>query len=52
MVTLLAIDDDPQSLALVEAALAQDGLEILTESDPVRGVETARKRRPHIGWST
>jgi DNA-binding NtrC family response regulator len=48
MVTLLAIDDDPQSLALVEAALAQDGLEILTESDPVRGVETARKRRPHI----
>jgi two-component system, NtrC family, response regulator HydG len=47
-VSLIAIDDDPQSLALVSAALEQDGLEITTEEDPVRGVETVRKLRPRI----
>jgi DNA-binding NtrC family response regulator len=47
-VRLLAIDDDPQSLALVSEALEQDGLEILTENDPVRGLATAKLRRPQI----
>ncbi len=47
-ITLLAIDDDPQSLELVTAALEQDGLEILVENDPLAGIETAKRRRPAI----
>ena len=47
-VVLVAIDDDPQSLALVSAALEQDGLEIVTVDDPVRGLEIVRRRRPQI----
>ena len=47
-VTLLVIDDDPQALALVSAALEQDGLEILTECDPLRGLEIVRRRHPQI----
>ena len=34
MITLLAIDDDPRTLALIAATLEQDGLEILTCEDP------------------
>ncbi len=47
-VTLVVIDDDLQSLALVTAALEQDGLEIVPEQDPVRGVELVRQLRPAI----
>ena len=47
-VTLVVIDDDPQSLALVTAALEQDGLEIVTEQDPVRGAALVRQVRPAI----
>jgi DNA-binding NtrC family response regulator len=48
-VVLLAIDDQPQSLELVSAALEHlDGLQILTETDPDQALEVVRKRRPHI----
>ena len=47
-ITILAIDDDRQCLALVEAALEQDGVEILTADDPEHGLEIARQRRPQI----
>src|SRR5579863_1860032 len=48
-VVLLAIDDQPQSLELVSAALDHlDGLQILTETDPDQALEVVRKRRPHI----
>ena len=48
-VTLAAIDDDPELLALVSAALAaQEDLELLTLTDPVEGLETIRHRRPQI----
>lgn len=47
-IKLVAIDDDPQSLALVVAALEQEGLEIITETDPVRGVELVRRDHPPI----
>lgn len=45
---LLAIDDDPQTLALIATALTQDGLEILTEQDPEIGFETFLRVRPKI----
>ena len=32
--SLLIIDDNPESLELLSSALAQPGLEILTASDP------------------
>ena len=48
-VTLAAIDDDPELLALVSAALgAQEDLELLTLTDPVEALETIRLRRPQI----
>lgn len=48
-VFLLAIDDDPQSLALVSAALeSQEDLEIVTTTDPEQGLEIVRRRRPQV----
>ena len=44
--TLLAIDGDPQSLALITDALAQEELEILTASDPKVGFELFLQARP------
>jgi DNA-binding NtrC family response regulator len=46
--TLLAIDDNPRSLALITGALAQEGLEILTASDPKAGFELFLQARPRI----
>lgn len=47
-VTLVAIDDDPQSLELIREAVAQQGLEILTSTDPRRGLELVLRRHPQI----
>jgi len=47
-ITLLAIDDDPGSLALVAAAVEQPELEVLTCSDPVQALEIVRDRLPRI----
>ncbi|MCL4851254.1 MAG: sigma-54 dependent transcriptional regulator, partial [Bryobacteraceae bacterium] len=47
-ITLLAIDDDPESLALVRAALKRDDLEILTTEDPEAGLNMVRRLRPQI----
>jgi DNA-binding NtrC family response regulator len=44
--TLLEIGDDPQSLALITDALAQEGLEILTASDLEAGFELFLQSRP------
>lgn len=46
--TLLAIDDDVRSLALIAATLEQDGLEILTCEDPEKALAIVRKRLPRI----
>lgn len=43
---LLAIDDDPQNIASITAALAQEGLEILTAEDPETGFEIFLLTRP------
>jgi DNA-binding NtrC family response regulator len=47
-IPLLAIDDDPRSLALVQATLEGDDLEILTSSDPQQALEIVRERLPRI----
>ena len=46
--TLLTIDDDVRSLALIAATLEQDGLEILTCEDPEKALAIVRKRLPRI----
>jgi len=46
--TLLAIDDDPRSLALIAATVEQDGLEVLTCDDPERAIEIIRHRLPRV----
>jgi DNA-binding NtrC family response regulator len=47
-VSLLIIDDNPGSLELLSAALAQPGLEILTASEPETGLDLIHDRRPQI----
>jgi DNA-binding NtrC family response regulator len=47
-IALVAIDDDPESLTLIQHALAQPGLEIMTLSDPEAGWDLIVSRRPQI----
>lgn len=47
-VKLVAIDDDPAAIELVTEALAQDGLEILTATDPKTGLELVLRHHPEI----
>jgi DNA-binding NtrC family response regulator len=47
-ISLLIIDDNPGSLELLSAALAQPGLEILTASEPEAGLDLIYDRRPQI----
>ncbi|MGA2133749.1 MAG: sigma-54 dependent transcriptional regulator [Bryobacteraceae bacterium] len=46
--TLLAIDDDPQSLALIQAALKRFEIEVVTAQDPATGLDLVRRKRPRI----
>src|SRR5579871_5918428 len=46
--SLLIIDDNPGSLELLSAALAQPALEILTASDPEQGLDLVYSRHPQI----
>jgi DNA-binding NtrC family response regulator len=48
MVKLAAIDDAPESLELIEATLACDGLRIFTDTDPEEGIDTVFRERPQI----
>jgi DNA-binding NtrC family response regulator len=45
---LLAIDDDPQNLDLIRAALEQEKLEILTADGPEAGFEMFLRTRPRL----
>jgi DNA-binding NtrC family response regulator len=47
-IKLLAIDDEPQILELVTAALHGEGLQILTASDPESGLRLFFEHRPRI----
>ncbi len=48
VITLVAIDDESNVLRLISSTLAQEGLEILTETDPERGLDLVLRRRPEI----
>jgi len=48
VLSLVAIDDDPDSLALIRGTLKQQCLEILTATDPCAGLELVCSRRPEI----
>lgn len=45
---VLVIDDEPQNLELVRAALTQDGLEIFCADGPEAGLEIFAREHPHI----
>lgn len=45
---LLVIDDELQNLALIDSAMQQRGLEILTVSDPEEGLAVFHEKRPEI----
>lgn len=45
---LLAIDDEAQSLEMIQSALATQGVEITTSQDPEAGFEIFRRIRPRI----
>src|SRR5579862_7598824 len=47
-VSLLIIDDNEGSLEMLSSALAQQGVEIMTASDPEAGVDLIHSRRPQI----
>ncbi|HLW54555.1 MAG TPA: sigma-54 dependent transcriptional regulator [Candidatus Angelobacter sp.] len=47
-VSLLILDDNPGSLEFLSSALAREGLEILTASDPEEGLDLVYSRRPQI----
>jgi DNA-binding NtrC family response regulator len=48
LLTLLAIDDNPENLQLIRDVLEQSDVEILTATDPETGLETFLKVRPRI----
>src|ERR1700681_563461 len=48
MVKLAAIDDAPESLELIEAALACEGLHIFSDTDPEEGLDTVYREHPQI----
>lgn len=45
---VLVIDDEPQQLELVRAALTQDGIEIFSASGPEEGLKIFAREHPHI----
>lgn len=47
-VKLVAVDDTPSSLELVREALEQEGLTILTTTDPEEGLDLVFNERPQI----
>jgi DNA-binding NtrC family response regulator len=47
-IKLLAIDDEPDSLELIQDALTQHDLEVLTTSDPEDGWRMVRRHHPEI----
>ena len=48
LVTVVVIDDDPQSLQLVQAILEQPAVKIVTVGDAEEGFEQVRRLRPEI----
>lgn len=47
-ICVLVIDDNPGSLELLESALSQPDIEVLTTSDPEQGLDLVASRHPQI----
>ncbi|MGH9816411.1 MAG: response regulator, partial [Candidatus Acidiferrales bacterium] len=48
-VLIVVIDDEPQNLRLMEAALGSEaGLRIMTATDPEQGLELIQQQRPQV----
>lgn len=45
VITLVAVDDDPQNLELIREGLARDDLQVLTTADPQEGLDLVLRRR-------
>src|SRR5690606_6117288 len=45
---ILVVDDDPQVLRMVEAALSHDGYEVATVGDAEGGIAKIRSWKPHL----
>src|ERR1700690_448260 len=45
---VLVVDDEPQELELVRAALTQDGIEIFSAAGPEEGLKIFAREHPHI----
>ena len=45
---VLVVDDEPENLELVRAALSQDGIEILSAVGPEEGLQIFAREHPHI----
>lgn len=48
MALILIADDDPNFLALLEAAVTEMGHEVITAANGVEALDAAKARRPHI----
>jgi len=48
VLTLLAVDDDSQNLGMIQASLEQEGLRILTTSDPEKSMAIFQEEHPDI----
>ncbi|HEV3037028.1 MAG TPA: sigma-54 dependent transcriptional regulator [Candidatus Angelobacter sp.] len=47
-VSVVIIDDNPRSLEFLSSALAREGVEILTASDPEQGIDLVYSHRPQV----
>src|SRR6476620_3466245 len=47
-ISMVIIDDNPRSLEFVSTALAGDGVEIMTASDPEEGLDLVYTHRPQV----
>jgi DNA-binding NtrC family response regulator len=47
-ISLVIIDDNPRSLEFVSTALARNGVQIFTASDPEEGLDLVYTHRPHV----
>src|SRR5438067_4185105 len=47
-VSVVIIDDNPRSLEFLSSALAREGVEIFTASDPEQGIDSVYSHRPEI----
>ena len=47
-ISVLAIDDDPTCLSLIEGTMARQGLQVITTTSPHDGLEMVNRFHPQI----